>query len=161
MHNSHGVPICEFVCKQYMMFVSHPNMTITRHINDSSTTNLHKHVLCCMPEDSTAATKLKTWAHGSTYTCEDFRTGIVSWVVNKCRPFAIIEDEELHALFLMLDPQVEIPSRHLVQHDIMHLYDITQKRLSDMLKVSYHYTPLYAVLSIISGTPQSFTYWPR
>jgi len=107
------------------MFVSHPNMTITHHINNSSTTNLHKHVLHCAPEDSAATTKLKTWACGNTYTHEDFQTGIVSWVVNKCCPFAIIEDEELCALFLMLDPQVEIPSHHLVQHDIMHLYEIT------------------------------------
>jgi len=47
---------------------------------------------------------LQTWACRNTYTCEDFCTSIASWVVNKCHPFAIIEDQELHDLFCMLDP---------------------------------------------------------
>ena len=124
------------------MFVSHPDTTIMHHINDSSTMNLHKHAVCCTPEDSAAATNLKTWAHRNTYTCEDFHVGVVSWVVNKCHPFTIIEDQELCSLFCMLDPQVKIPSWHSVQCDIMHLYDITQKKLSGVLKVSY-YTPCH------------------
>jgi len=78
------------------------------------------------------------WAAGSTYSRQKFRIGLVEWVVAKCRPFSIVEDEQLHMLFTMLDPKVEIPSRHSVQRDILHLYAITRTRLAKMLQVSCH-----------------------
>jgi len=47
---------------------------------------------------------------GCTYTLDGFHLGLVKWVISKCQPFAVVEDEELQDLFWMLHAKVDIPS---------------------------------------------------
>jgi len=122
---------CSF--SHYPTTFSCPSSSVTQHFNDASTTNLNKHVAKCAPEESITAVKMTKWAAGSTYSHQSFQVGLVEWVVAKCHPFSIVEDEQLRMLFTMLDPKVEILSHHSVQHDILHLYAITCARLTKML----------------------------
>ena len=148
------LPALPCYLSHYPTTSSHPSSSVTHHINDASTTNLNKHVAKCAPEESVTAVKMTKWAAGSTYSRQKFRVGLVEWVVAKCRPFSIVEDEQLHMLFTMLDPKVEMPSRHSVQRDILHLYAITRACLVKMLQVSCRFS--------FSGHLQFFTigtYW--
>jgi hypothetical protein len=48
---------------------------------------------------------------------------VAAWSARRARPFAIIEDEELREIFLMLNSIVEIHSRQTVARDISDMYE--------------------------------------
>ena len=131
-----SLPMLACSLSRYYTIFSWPSTSVTCHINNASTTNLNKHIAKCAPEESVMAVKMMKWAAGSTYSCQRFWVGLVKWVVARCHPFSIVEDEQLCMLFTMLDPKVEIPSHHSVQHDILHLYTIMCTCLTKMLWVS-------------------------
>jgi len=93
-----------------METTNHPSKRIMCHEIDSSTLNLNKHIQCCDPGGGQVVHVMSQFMRGCTYTLDGFHLGLVKWVISKCQPFAVVEDEELQDLFWMLHAKVDIPS---------------------------------------------------
>ena len=124
-----GKPVYTFVCKQ------HPSKFVTRHALDKSTSNLNKHLHTCEPGvNLLQPTVLQALTSRSTYTKSAFWQLCVKWIVRRRRPFSIIDDPELHAMFQMLNAKVEVPNRQMISRDIVKLYKQCLGRIQLMLK---------------------------
>jgi hypothetical protein len=121
-----------FTCKRWPIFLKplttllhadvtrtprNPSKRITRPRTDESTSNLNRHAKSC--DLSTAAASMPR----SNYEIGLFRYLVATWSARRARPFAIIEDEELREIFLMLNSIVEIHSRQTVARDISDMYE--------------------------------------
>lgn len=56
------------------------------------------------------------------------------WIARRHRPFAIVEDPELRAIFHMLFDKVEIPSRSTVSRDVREVFAATRKQIRSLLR---------------------------
>lgn len=56
------------------------------------------------------------------------------WIARRHRPFAIVEDPELLAIFEMLYAKVETPSRSTVSRDVREIFAVTHKHIGQLLK---------------------------
>lgn len=112
---------------------SSPSVTVTRSRTDKSTGNLHRHITACAPvaPDNQSITK---FAHGSTYSKERMRYLLAVWIARRHRPFAIVEDDELKAIFRMLDGSVDIPSRITVSRDVREIFGMARKQVGKILR---------------------------
>ncbi len=59
------------------------------------------------------------------------------WVTRCHRPYAIVADDELLAIFRMLYAQVEVPHPTTLSRDVKEIFLIAQKNVAHMLQVSY------------------------
>jgi hypothetical protein len=57
------------------------------------------------------------------------------WVARRHRPFAIVEDEELVAIFKELNNKVEVPSQRTVSRDVKEIFDISRAKVAEILQV--------------------------
>jgi hypothetical protein len=60
---------------------------------------------------------------------------IAIWVARRHRPFNIVEDDELINIFTDLNNKVEVPSRFTVSRDVKEIFDMSRKKVAEMLKV--------------------------
>jgi hypothetical protein len=60
---------------------------------------------------------------------------IAIWVARRHRPFAIVEDDELVDIFMDLNNKVEVPSRFTVSRDVKEIFEMSRKKVADILKV--------------------------
>lgn len=67
---------------------------------------------------------------------------LIQWVVRKHRPFAIIEDEDLLDIFMMLYAKVQVPSAQTISRDIQEVFLLTRKNVVEMLNM--HFIPLHS-----------------
>lgn len=78
---------------------------------------------------------LKEFAHGSSYTPHKFRMKIALWVARRHRPFAIVENSELVEIFKDLNNKAVVPSRHRVSRDVDEIFEMSRKKVANILKV--------------------------
>jgi hypothetical protein len=143
-----GVKKYRFICKRYVgvlygarnglnaPFTSRPSNHITRARYDTSTKNLGSHVKSCSPTtDSKQA--ITRYTNGGSYDKGAFRFYTVRWVTTKCRPFVIIEDEDLLMMFKTLNPNVETVSDTTVSRDVHDTFDLAFPQVVSKLEVSY------------------------
>jgi hypothetical protein len=93
---------------------SNPSKFISRARSDDSTSNLTRHAKSCGISPSTAPE--------SNFDLGRFRYLVAAWSARRARPFAIIEDEDLREIFIMLRSSIEIHSRRTVARDISDMY---------------------------------------
>ena len=123
-----------FTCKRYIIFSSHvmlhaddnlfhahlPTSDPSRHIKhnriDESTSNLAWHVNSCDPSAASSPAV-------STFDVGRFRYLVAAWSARCARPHAIIEDEELCEIFVMLYSAVDVHSHQTVARDISDMYE--------------------------------------
>ena len=81
---------------------------------------MKRHVKECdaSPHRASQQRTMADFAAGVTYSPARFRVQLALWVARHHRPFKIVEDPELQALFRMLYSRVEIPSRVTVVRDV-------------------------------------------
>ena len=108
-----------------------------RHINECD----------ACPERASQQRTMADFAQGVTYSHARFRVQLALWVARHHRPFVIVEDPELRALFRMLYSRVEIPSRVTVARDVHLILRDAKERLIDHLKVRSKMAPLRAILT--------------
>jgi alpha-amylase/alpha-mannosidase (GH57 family) len=60
---------------------------------------------------------------------------IAIWVARRHRPFTIVEDDELIDIFMDLNNKVEVLSRSTVSRDVKEIFDMSRKRVANILKV--------------------------
>jgi len=125
--------------KSYLTTARHPSHIRTRRSDDVSTGNLNRHIRECDPVATLEHKVMAKFVAGCTYTQERFRFQLALWVVQKCRPYAIVEDEELGTAFRMLHGSVEVPSRFSVIRDINMMYGMTKARLIAWFEVCVGY----------------------
>ena len=118
------------------MWIRNPSITWTRQAKDHSTGNLKCHVRECEPVEMGESKAMVKFVAGLTYTREDIRFQIAKWITKHCRPFAIIEDEELLKVFWMLHASVNVPSRFSVGQDIWTMFSMTKAHVIAMFEVS-------------------------
>ena len=102
---------------------------------DDSTSNLPKHISTC---DLTKAHETETiiaYANGHTYTPARMRYLLAKWVSRRFRPFAIVEDPELIAIFQMLYGRAQIPSASTVSRDVKEIFELTKISVKQLLQV--------------------------
>ena len=97
------------------MWIRNPLIMQMCWAKDHSTGNLKCHICECEPMETGELKAMAKFVAGFTYTHEDFRFQIAKWITKHCRPFAIIEDEELLKAFWMLHASVNVPSRFSVR----------------------------------------------
>jgi hypothetical protein len=95
---------------------SNPSKFISRARSDDSTSNLTRHAKSCGIAPSTALTP------ESNFDLGRFRYLVAAWSARRARPFAIIEDEDLRDILIMLRSTIEIHSRQTVARDISDMY---------------------------------------
>lgn len=57
------------------------------------------------------------------------------WCARRHRPYAIVEDPELVAIFQMLYSKVELPSRFSISRDVLEMFAIARRHLRSILIV--------------------------
>lgn len=80
---------------------------------------------------------INDFAHGSTYSKARMRYLLAVWVVRRHRPYTIIQDDELLAIFRMLYSRVEVPHPTTLSKDVKEMFVIAQKNVAKELQVSY------------------------
>ena len=60
---------------------------------------------------------------------------IALWVARRHRPFAIVEDDELIEMFMDLNNKVEVPSQFTVSQDVKAIFELSRKKVAEILKV--------------------------
>ena len=60
---------------------------------------------------------------------------IALWVAWRHRPFAIVEDDELIEMFMDLNNKVEVPSQFTVSRDVKEIFELSWKKVAEILKV--------------------------
>jgi hypothetical protein len=60
---------------------------------------------------------------------------IALWVARRHRHFAIVEDDELIEMFMDLNNKVEVPSRFTVSRDVKEIFELSRKKVTEILKV--------------------------
>ena len=120
---------------------------VTRNIDDSSTSNLNKHIRECQGKHNTTGSKLITdFAAGCTYRREAFRALLVKWIAGCRRPFRIVDDEPLHQAFKMLYSRVEIPRSLTVARDVRLYFRLSRQKVRAQLKVGWLFSPSHLLL---------------
>ncbi len=56
------------------------------------------------------------------------------WISRRHRPFLIVEDEELIAIFKMLYSKVEIPSASTISRDVREVFALSRKHVAKILQ---------------------------
>lgn len=141
-------PYYKFVCKaKYVLFNApcgslilplpySPNaVPLTRVRWDTSTGNLNRHLNQCKAKVAPAGQGINDFAHGSTYSKAKFRLLCSLWVARHHRPYTIIQDEELLAIFRMLYGRVEVPHPTTLSRDVREVYVMTQLTIARKLQV--------------------------
>jgi hypothetical protein len=101
---------------------------------------LVQHAKACGGEISTTgSSSITAFVQGSTYNPHKFRMKIAIWVSCRHRPFTIIEDDELIDIFMDLNNKVEVPSRFTVSRDVKEIFDMSRKKVVEMLKACDYY----------------------
>lgn len=72
----------------------------------------------CQGKKAPEGEVIDDYAHGINYLLARVRYLLALWCSRCHRPFAIVEDPELHVLLCMLYPKVEVPSRKTVSRDV-------------------------------------------
>ena len=108
-----------------------------RQVHDPSTGNMKRHIKECAsnPNHASQQRTMAEFAAGVTYSPARFRAQLALWVARHHRPFAIIEDPELRALFRMLYSRVDIPLRVTVARNVHLILRDAKEHLIDYLKV--------------------------
>lgn len=112
-----------------------PSVAVTRARHDDSTSNLMRHVRWCDHTAEPGSGSITAFAQGSTYTRHKHRMKIALWVARRHRPFSIVEDPELLDIFTDLNNKVVTPSRYTVSRDVKEIFQLSRKKVSELLKV--------------------------
>ncbi len=68
---------------------------------------------------------------------------LLTWVVRRHQPFAIVEDPELLEIFQMLYARVDVPSARTISRNVQEVFELSKHNLVSMLKVRVLYIYLY------------------
>jgi hypothetical protein len=118
-----------------------PSVVVTRARHDDSTSNLMRHVRWCDHTAEPGSGSITVFAQGSTYTPHKHRMKIALWVARRHRPFSIVEDPELLDIFTDLNNKAVTPSRYTVSRDVKEIFQLSRKKVSELLKViALHWT---------------------
>jgi hypothetical protein len=82
---------------------------------------------------------------------------IALWVARRHRPFAIVEDDELIEIFMDLNNKVEVPSRFTVSRDVKEIFELSRKRVAEILKVRAIISSRFSSEDICLGIPGKTT----
>lgn len=99
----------------------------------------------CSPPTTTQSNAIDSFAHARTYTPDAFRLLLAKWVTSSSRPYSIIEDTALIAIFKMLHGKVTLISARTLSRDILLLHEFSKMAVVRTLKVS-HYIRLQGIL---------------
>ena len=102
---------------------------VTRSRIDESTSNLVRQANTCDPSTSAAIPVLSSFDRGH------FQYLIAAWSARHAHPFVIIEDEELHEIFIMLYLAVEIHSSQMMSCDISNMYERSRTTVAQHLQL--------------------------
>jgi hypothetical protein len=97
--------------------------------------NLVRHAKSCTGITASGSGSIAAFAQGSTYTPHKFRMKITLWVAWRHRPFAIVEDDKLIEMLMDLSNKVEVPSRFTVSRDVKEIFELSRKKVAEILKV--------------------------
>ncbi len=117
-----------------LVFRRHQDQYITRARTDSSTSNLTDHVEICDPQRAHDQSSIAEYASGSSYNKAKFRFLTTAWVATCYRPFAIVDDPPLQAMFKMLYAKVDIPSSKTVSRDVKEAFTISKADVAAYLQ---------------------------
>ena len=76
---------------------------------------------------------MKSFASGSTYTRQRFRTLTTLWVTKSRRPFKIIEDKYFREIVTLLNPTAAQHSAQTVSRDVSLLYQLSREKVIEFL----------------------------
>ena len=137
-----------FVCKKWvhklffflpskLLPIRFPSKSCVRDRTDPSTSNLKRHVDVCDPSDSGQLEdgKITAYGNGSTYSEHLLRFLLSMWCAQSHRPFNIVNDEYLQAIFKMFNSKVKIPSSYSISRNIQDFYSITKANFVRVLQV--------------------------
>lgn len=85
----------------------------------------------------TSAKFMEKFVAGCTYSRDGFRWKLVNWIINKNRPYAIVEDPELIDIFCMLHGRLEVPCASTLSKDIKIVHGIAKRKLIQLFEVRY------------------------
>ena len=102
---------------------------------DSSTSNLGRHIEKDCHAAPPEGQRIEDFAHGSTYTKHRMRYLLALWCARRHRPYLIIQDPELLAIFRMLYSKVQVPHPTTLSKDVQEVYEISRRNLISLLKV--------------------------
>src|SRR6201996_92153 len=115
---------------------------VTWNVDDSSTSNLHKHICECQGKNiATSSKSITDFAAGCMYRCEAFRALLVKWIAGCRRPFQIVDDEPLRQAFKMLYSCVEIPCALTIARDVRLYFCLSRQKVRAQLKVCLLFPP--------------------
>lgn len=116
------------------MVNSHPSEKCIRSRTNDSTSALNIHVKKCDPQSSSPVELMERFTSGCAYRREDFHIYLLMWIVKRCRPFSIVEDDELQMLFRMLYKNVVIPSQKTISRHIKLFHMLCQSKVISTLQ---------------------------
>jgi hypothetical protein len=137
---------------------SHPSRFITRVRTDDSTSNLVKHVSHCQPTIGLENELITMYANGQTYNAPQMRFLLAKWVSRRFRPFLIVEDPELIAIFRMLYGRVQVPSASTVSRDVKEIFVMSKICVKHLLQVCCLCLAVCTEPDRLSGTPRKGTH---
>ena len=113
------------------LLTSNPSKQITCSRMDETTSNLVRHVNGCNPS---VATPIAV----SIFNTGHFWYLVAAWSAQCAQPYTIIEDEELHEIFIMLYPTLEVHSCQTVSHNISDMYKCSRLAIAHHLQSTEH-----------------------
>lgn len=117
-----------------LILTSHPSKFVIRASNDTSTHNLIEHIKICSPNENASTGMLKKFVGGCTYNKAAFYVQILVWIAKRCRPYSIVGDPELVALFKTLYSSVTVPSDRAISRYMKTFYQLCKVKTSRVLK---------------------------
>lgn len=112
----------------------HPSERCIRSRCNDSTSALIQHVKKCDPQNSHPAELMERFTSGCSYRREDFHVWLIIWIVKRCRPFSIVDDDELRLLFQMLYKGVHIPSQSTISRHIKIFHTLCLSKVVSTLR---------------------------
>ncbi len=101
------------------------------------------HSIKCAPPK--VGTTIEDHIPGAKYSKALMRLKLLTWVVRRHRPYAIVEDPELLEIFQMLYARVDVPSARTISRDVQEVFKLSKHNLVSMLKVRVLY--IYFIIS--------------
>ncbi|KAJ3549237.1 hypothetical protein NM688_g5201 [Phlebia brevispora] len=121
----------QFICKAHPYVLFNP---VTHVRWDDSTSNFKCHIDCCEGRLAALSAHIEEFAHGTVYSKGQLHYLLALWCASRHRPYLIIEDPELLAIFCMLYAKVEVPSAITLSRDICEIFNIACSHLATKLK---------------------------
>ncbi len=117
----------------FLVFSFHPSSKVICVRHDNSTSNLKNHSIKCAPPK--VGTMIEDHIPGTKYSKALMRLKLLTWVIQRHQPYAIVEDPELLEIFQMLYARVDVLSARTISRNVQEVFELSKHNLVAMLKV--------------------------